>query len=1040
VLAPYRLHGIRLEIAGNGREALADCPFCDKDRKFNVSLETGQWRCWVCDEGTHDAADGQRVGGNLLGFLRALWRRSFDDTSEIDLRELASERRLLSPDTLIRWGVCRSLITGEWLVPGYTVDGKLAQLYRWVKVPDGRGGWKSELHSTATLGQQLMGVQLFNRSCQTVCVAEGPWDGMAWWETLRGAKQGERSLVETGSEANSLLASTSVIAVPGCGSVGAPFARWAADHKLFAGRQVVLGFDSDHPRQQGAKIISPAGFDATRRAVKILAAATEKPSLVSYVRWGPSGWDPERENGFDVRDLLAEGETLGERIKVLSSGLLPKVTPIPPEWLSPIKPASKPGSVKVGPVECRSWPELQNAWRKAMANWETSGLNKGLWVMLATCLSTRCPDDAPLWMKLVGPPGCISGDTHIGYVVKDKNGKLKNHKGGPLSRLHDRINVIMQRHSAPNWHPGCEYFVQSVTDDGRIIRNKIQGVKFSGWQKVFRVVTELGSTVECTIDHEILTENGYVPFYQLKAGDEVIVNPGVVVPRGGRSKTYRKEVTVKHHPTAPVKMVDKYKYHRLLEYKIAYEAHQNKMGYDEYVQLLNTGDEETVNQLWTIPKGMDVHHKDEDCTNNHPDNLILVQHGKEHNSFHAESCTRNVAIYACRDKIVSIEPLPQSKRTYDIICSDPYRNFVAGGIVVHNCGKSTLCEALTLATSWVYSKSAIRGFHSGWKSDKEGSQDHGLIPLIRNKTFVVKDADTLIESPTVRQTLAEARDIFDGASRVHYRHGVDRNAENILMTFILSGTERIQYADLPELGERFLTCTVVERIDEEQEEQVARRVAHRRARLMTGNGDGDGEGKTKSPEITYASQLTAGFVNFLRENDLDILHRVSVADGDLDRCLEFGTFVAYMRARPSKKQDEVATRELSARLTSQLTALTICLAGIAGQREDDQGGKIKVDEKVMEVVRGIALDSARGKSLDIVRRLARYGRTGLQLGTVANLCNMTDDQARKHLRFMNAVGAVEHFEEKTKSGLSRIVKWRMTERMDELYRGIVEKT
>jgi hypothetical protein len=39
------------------------------------------------------------------------------------------------------------------------------------------------------------------------------------------------------------------------------------------------------------------------------------------------------------------------------------------------------------------------------------------------------------------------------------------------------------------------------------------------------------------------------------------------------------------------------------------------------------------------------------------------------------------------DKIVSVEPDGEA-HVYDIVCEDPHRNFVANGIVVHNCGKS----------------------------------------------------------------------------------------------------------------------------------------------------------------------------------------------------------------------------------------------------------------------------------------------------------------------------------------------------------------
>jgi hypothetical protein len=35
----------------------------------------------------------------------------------------------LDPNTLWEWGCCQSVITGDWLVPGYSVEGEVSQLY-----------------------------------------------------------------------------------------------------------------------------------------------------------------------------------------------------------------------------------------------------------------------------------------------------------------------------------------------------------------------------------------------------------------------------------------------------------------------------------------------------------------------------------------------------------------------------------------------------------------------------------------------------------------------------------------------------------------------------------------------------------------------------------------------------------------------------------------------------------------------------------------------------------------------------------------------
>lgn len=104
-LRPYLFHGVELRWRDGEAEAVGACPWCGRDGKFNVSAETGQWRCWVCQEGS------EKGGGNVYVFLRKLWELS--DRETVGYEDLAEDRRMLHQDTLMRWGVCRSSITGS---------------------------------------------------------------------------------------------------------------------------------------------------------------------------------------------------------------------------------------------------------------------------------------------------------------------------------------------------------------------------------------------------------------------------------------------------------------------------------------------------------------------------------------------------------------------------------------------------------------------------------------------------------------------------------------------------------------------------------------------------------------------------------------------------------------------------------------------------------------------------------------------------------------------------------------------------------------
>jgi hypothetical protein len=65
-----------------------------------------------------------------------------------------------------------------------------------------------------------------------------------------------------------------------------------------------------------------------------------------------------------------------------------------------------------------------------------------------------------------------------------------------------------------------------------------------------------------------------------------------------------------------------------------------------------------------------------------------------------------------------------------------------------SCGKTTLCEALSLAAEHVKSVSTFRGFHSGYG---DGKEDHSLLGKLSNMTLLTKDGDTLIQSPNLGQ-------------------------------------------------------------------------------------------------------------------------------------------------------------------------------------------------------------------------------------------------------------------------------------------------
>ncbi len=302
-IQPYIFHGIDLNWQDGDKEALAGCPFCIDGGKFSADLRTGKWRCWKCDE-----------TGNAYTFLRKFWTAC--DKQTTDYREFLLDRKLQHPDTLMAWGVVRSITTGNWLVPGYDAKGELQQLYqrkqilsrgtwRWVTIPTPRVG-----HAKANKeGHRLHGVNLYDKDKSIVYLCEGPWDGMALWELLRQAKHSstadtslESSLVPTANVDRSLLGDANVLAVPGCNVF---LQSWLP---LFAGKTVNLMYDNDHPRKHPKtdKIIPPAGLRSMQRVARTLSNTKKhKPAEINYLRWGEKhGYNLDLPSGHDVRDHL----------------------------------------------------------------------------------------------------------------------------------------------------------------------------------------------------------------------------------------------------------------------------------------------------------------------------------------------------------------------------------------------------------------------------------------------------------------------------------------------------------------------------------------------------------------------------------------------------------------------------------------------------------------------------------------------------------------------------------------------------------------
>jgi hypothetical protein len=341
-------------------------------------------------------------------------------------------------------------------------------------------------------------------------------------------------------------------------------------------------------------------------------------------------------------------------------------------------------------------------------------------------------------------------------------------------------------------------------------------------------------------------------------------------------------------------------------------------------------------------------------------------------------------------------------------------------------GKSTLCEAVCVNKKYAYLSSITRGFHSGYKTDKDGKEDHSLVAKLAGLTLVTKDGDALVQSPNLGQILAEGRDLYDGAYQTDYRNAISRGGSGHRMTWILCGTSALRVIDASELGERFLTCSILDYIEEELERRISLSAAQRSFANLSIESNGQLRGQY-SPKIFRAMQLTGGYIDYLRASPVKLVSQVRMSAQVMEAITEYGRFVAYMRARPSKNP-EMAERELSARLSSQMVRLARCLAAVL-QRDH-------VDSTVLATVHKVALDTSRGRSLEVAGYLAKVPE-GLATKAISTLLGETDDKCRVLLKFMRQIRLIElHTPSHSRHVVSH-PKWILTPSVAKLYTKVV---